>query len=157
METLGTLADKLTTVKLKLWHTDDPERTRSLELQQRQIQDEINEFVAAALAGEIPLEKLTFAANKVYKKDGNETRQFSGTVGELFSQLAEVNCRLWHVQETVYEFERVAVSEKDDVIKQLAIVNLERNQCIDSLNQEFQRICRASRESRRGPNASGLR
>src|SRR5688572_2755435 len=117
-ETLGTLADKLTTVKLKLWHTDDPERTRSLEVQQKQLQDEINEFMAAALSGEVPIEKLTFAANKVYKKDGNTVAEFQGTIGELFAQLAAVNCRLWHVQETVYEFEQVAADQKDEVIKQ---------------------------------------
>src|ERR671915_1994197 len=98
-ETLGTLADKLTTVQLKLWHTDDPERTRSLKVQQKQLQDEIDEFVAAALSGEVPIEKLTFAANKVYKKEGNVVPDFQGTIGQMFSQLAEVNCRLWHVQE----------------------------------------------------------
>lgn len=140
-ETLGTLADKLTTVKLKLWHTDDPERTRSLEVQQKQLQDEINEFVAAALAGNIPIERLTFAANKVYKKDGNVVPDLGGTIGEMFSQLAAVNCRLWHVQENVYDFEQVPMDQKDEVIKQLAIVNLERNQCIDLLDQEFQRFC----------------
>jgi hypothetical protein len=148
-ETLGTLADKLTTVKLKLWHTEDPERTRSLEEQQKQLQDEINEFVVSALAGEIPLEKLTFAANKVYKKDGNVVPEFQGTIGEMFSQLAAVNCRLWHVQEKVYEFEQVPMAEKDEVVKQLAIVNLERNQCIDRLDQEFQRLCRNTGESPR--------
>ena len=136
-ETLGTLADKLTTVQLKLWHTDDPERTRSLEVQQKQLQDEISEFVAAAVAGEIPIERLTFSANKVYKKEGNVLPEFQGTIGELFAQLAAVNCRLWHVQEKVYEFERIPVAEKDEVIKQLAIVNLERNQCIDKLDEEF--------------------
>jgi hypothetical protein len=136
-ETLGTLADKLTTVQLKLWHTDDPERTRSLEVQQKQLQDEINEFVAAALAGEIPIEKLTFSANKVYKKEGNVVPEFQGSLGEMFSQLAAVNCRLWHVQERVYEFEQVPMDQKDEVIKQLAIVNLERNQCIDRLDAEF--------------------
>ena len=141
-ETLGTLADKLTTVKLKLWHTDDPERARSLEIQQGQLQDEINEFVAAALSGHIPMDKLTFAANKVYKKDGNVVPDFQGTIGEMFSQLAHVNCRLWHVQEKVYEFEQVPMDQKDEVVKQLAIVNLERNQCIDRLDQEFQRFVR---------------
>jgi hypothetical protein len=145
-ETLGTLADKLTTVKLKLWHTDDPERKRSLELQEKQLQEEMNEYVAAALAGDIPIEKLTFAANKVYKKDGNTVRAFEGTIGEMFSQLSEVNCRLWHVQERVYDFEQVPMQQKDEVIKQLAIVNLERNQCIDRLDQEFQRFCRASQK-----------
>jgi len=136
-ETLGTLADKLTTVKLKLMHTDDPDRMRSLLAQERQLQDEMNELVGAAIAGEIPTERLTFAANKVYKKEGNIVPDFHGSIGQMFSQLAEVNCRLWHVQEKVYEFEQIPVSEKDQVIKQLAIVNLERNQCIDKLDQEF--------------------
>ncbi|HEX5705402.1 MAG TPA: hypothetical protein VFX97_19535 [Pyrinomonadaceae bacterium] len=144
-ETLGTLADKLTTVKLKLWHTDDPERTRSLEEQQKQLQDEMNEFVAAALAGEIPINKLTFAANKVYKKDGNPVPEFQGTIGELFAQLAAVNCRLWHVQEKVYEFEQVPMDQKDEVVKQLAIVNLERNQCIDRLDAEFRAVLQKSK------------
>jgi hypothetical protein len=136
-ETLGTLADKLTTVKLKLWHTDDPERTKSLKAQERQLQDEINELVGAAISGEIPIERLTFAANKVYKKEGNIVPDFNGSVGEMCSQLAEVNCRLWHVQEKVYEFEQIPMNQKDDLIKQLAIVNLERNQCIDRLDEKF--------------------
>ncbi len=144
-ETLGTLADKLTTVKLKLWHTEDAERIASLETQEKQLQDEINEFIEAAISGEIPIERLTFAANKVYKKEGNAVREFSGTIGQLISQLADVNCRLWHVQETVYEFEKVPINQKDEVIKQLAIVNLERNQCIDRVDEEFQRSIEALR------------
>jgi len=139
-ETLGTLADKLTTVKLKLWHTDDPERTKSLTAQEQQLQGEMNELVRAAVSGEIPIERLTFAANKVYKKEGNIVPDFNGSIGEMFSQLAEVNCRLWHVQEKVYEFEQVPVSEKDGVIKELAIVNLERNKCIDQLDVEFRKL-----------------
>lgn len=144
METLGTLADKLTTIQLKLWHTDDPERTRSLQTQQIQLQEEMDELVRKAVTGEIPTEKLTFAANKVYKKDGNEMRDIAGTLGELFSQLAEVNCRLWHVQENVYDFEKVPLDQKDEVIKQLAIVNLERNECIDRVDREFQRLCQVA-------------
>lgn len=138
-ETLGTLADKLTTVKLKLWHTDDAERIASLKTQEKQLEDEINEFVGAAIAGDIPIERLTFAANKVYKKEGNAIADFSGTIGELFSQLAETNCKLWHVQEKVYDFEQIPPAQKDQVIRELAVVNLERNQCIDRLDQEFQR------------------
>ena len=138
-ETLGTLADKLTTVKLKLWHTEDAERIASLKLQEKQLEAEINEFVGAAITGDIPIDKLTFAANKVYKKEGNAIADFSGTIGELFSQLAETNCKLWHVQEKVYDFELIPPAQKDEVIKELAVVNLERNQCIDRLDQEFQR------------------
>jgi len=136
-ETLGTLADKLTTVKLKLMYSEDAERIKSLQAQERQLQEEMNELVGGALSGEIPIERLTFAANKVYKKEGNVVPEFHGTLGQMFSQLAEVNCRLWHVQEKVYEFEQIPMNQKDDIIKQLAIVNLERNQCIDKLDQEF--------------------
>ena len=35
------------------------------------------------------------------------------------------------------EFEKVAVEEKDQVVKQLALLNLERNKCIDSINKIF--------------------
>ena len=146
-ETLGTLADKLITVKLKLWHTDDAERIASLKRQEKQLEAEINEFVGAAITGDIPIERLTFAANKVYKKEGNAIADFSGTIGELFSQLAETNCKLWHVQEKVYEFEQIPMAEKDEVIKELAVVNLERNQCIDRLDQEFQRSVAALHRS----------
>jgi hypothetical protein len=144
-ETLGTLGDKLTTVKLKQWHTDDKDRLESLARQEKQLQDEIDEFIADAISGKIPLEKLTFAANKVYKKEGNETMEISGSLGEIFAMLAEVNCKLWHVQETVYDFEKIPVEEKDNVIKDLAVVNLERNNCIDELDKTFQSIIKRAR------------
>src|ERR1044071_9168451 len=146
-ETLGTLADKLTTVKLKLWHTDDAERIASLKVQESQLEDEINEFVGAAMAGQISIERLTFAANKVYKKEGNAISDVSGSIGELFSQLAETNCKLWHVQEKVYEFEQIPATQKDAVIRELAVINLERNHCIDRLDQEFQRSISALQKS----------
>lgn len=136
-ETLGMLCDKLTIVKLKEYHTEDPSRLKSLEEQARQLQQEIDEYVALALKGEIPLDRLIFASNKVFKKEGNEVDDVSGHIGEVFYKLAEVNCRLWHEQEKVYEFETVPAGEKDKVVRQLAILNLERNKCIDSINQQF--------------------
>ncbi|MBA2736728.1 MAG: hypothetical protein H0U50_08090 [Pyrinomonadaceae bacterium] len=139
-ETLGTLSDKLTIVKLKQYHTEDARRLASLERQEAQLRDEIDEFVAAAFGGKIPLEKLTFSANKVYKKEGNETREINGGIGGIFSFLADTNCKLWHVQEKVYEFETVPVEEKDSIVKDLAILNLERNQCIDEMDKTFRSI-----------------
>jgi uncharacterized coiled-coil protein SlyX len=136
-ETLGSLCDKLATVKLKRWHADDPDKLNSLRSQEQQLQTEIDEFITAAIAGHIPIERLTFASNKVYKKDGNIVRELNGTLGEMFSKLAETNCKLWHVQEKVYEFESVPLEQKDAVIKELAIVNLERNRSIDQLDQQF--------------------
>ena len=139
-ETLGMLCDKLTIVKLKQYHTSDLERLDSLNLQCEQLKEEINNFVSDAILGLIPVEKLTFANNKVFKKEGNLTRDFTGKIGDVFYNLADINCNLWHEQEKVYEFEIVPIHEKDSVIKKLAILNLERNQCIDSINSLFQSI-----------------
>ena len=147
-ETLGSLCDKLTTVKLKRWHTDDPDRLQSLVQQEAQLNEEINEFIGAAISGGIPLERLTFASNKVYKKEGNVVPEVRGTLGQTFAQLAETVCKLWHVQEKVYEFEAIPVDQKDGVIKELAIVNLERNQCIDRVDEQFRSLVEKTRTNR---------
>lgn len=139
-ETLGSLCDKLTIVKLKQFHTEDINRLQSLANQEKHLQAEINEFFNAALAGQIPVERLTFAANKVYKKEGNVIAEVQGGIGEIFSKLAEVNNNLWHEQEKVYEFEKVPPEKKDKVVKQLALLNLERNKCIDLIDKQFRRV-----------------
>ncbi|HRH41390.1 MAG TPA: hypothetical protein PKY82_07060 [Pyrinomonadaceae bacterium] len=136
-ETLGTLSDKLTIVKLKQFHTEDEERLKSLKQQENQLQNEIDELVKDAVNGKIPPDKLTFSSNKVYKKEGNETQDLTGSIGQVFGILADTNCKLWHVQEKVYEFETVPAAEKDGVIKELAILNLERNNCIDEIDKLF--------------------
>lgn len=140
-ETLGSLCDKLTIVKLKQFHNEDSNRFESLQQQEIQLTNEINQFVADAFAGLIPLEKLTFATNKVYKELGNETREITGSIGSVFSELAKVNCDLWHEQEKVYEFETVPNQEKDIVVKKLAILNLERNKCMDVINKLLINLC----------------
>jgi hypothetical protein len=60
-------------------------------------------------------------------------------------KLAQTVCKLWHVQEKVYEFEAIPVDQKDAVIKELAIVHLERNQCIDKLDQRFSDLIATAR------------
>jgi len=139
-ETLGTLCDKLTIVKLKQFHSVDTARLSSLSIQEKQLQQEINEFLLSAATGEIPPERLTFAANKVFKQDGNIVADVVGKIGEVFSQLADVNCRLWHEQEKVYDFEVVPAEKKNLVVKQLALLNLERNKCIDQIDQQLVKI-----------------
>jgi len=139
-ETLGMLCDKLTIVKLKQYHTEDSVRLKSLEAQAMSLQNEIDEYVRDVFSGRIPLDKLTFEANKVYKESGNEISLISGNIGQIVSQLADVNCKLWHEQEKVYDFENVPVEEKNNVVKKLAILNLERNKCIDLINQQFRDI-----------------
>jgi hypothetical protein len=136
-ETLGSLCDKLTIVKLKEWHTEDPRRSENLATQERQLREEIDEFVRGAVAGEVPPERLVFAANKVYKREGNAVDAVAGSIGEVFARLAWVNCQLWHEQEKVYDFASVPADQKDAVVKQLALLNLQRNECIDRIDRAF--------------------
>ena len=136
-ETLGSLCDKLTIVKLKQYHTVDQGRLSSLSIQEKQLAAEINDFIADALNGLIPLNQLTFKANKVFKQQGNEVQDVQGSIGEVFAELAQANCELWHEQEKVYEFETVIPADKDKVVKQLAILNLKRNKCIDNIDTNF--------------------
>jgi hypothetical protein len=136
-ETLGMLCDKLTIVKLKQFHTEDNIRLESLSKQSIQLQEEIDEYIADAIAGNIKTDRMRFDANKVFKEAGNTVSEVQGSFGEVFFQLADVNCKLWHEQEKVYEFETVVASEKDAVVKQLALLNLERNKCIDAINAQF--------------------
>jgi hypothetical protein len=136
-ETLGSLCDKLTIVKLKQWHSEDAARLKSLAHNEEQLLTEIDAFVAQAVSGEIPVDRLVFAANKIYKQVGNEIGAVTGTFGQVFSQLAQVNCALWHEQEKVYDFEAVAPEQKNTVVKQLALLNLQRNECIDRLDRLF--------------------
>lgn len=142
-ETLGSLCDKLTIIKLKQYHTEDPIRLESLNLQASQMQSEIDAYISDGITGAISPDRLTFAANKVFKKEGNEVAEISGGFANVFYQLADVNCRLWHEQEKVYDFGKVPSSEKDLVVKQLAVLNLERNQCIDELNRQFSEIVKS--------------
>lgn len=146
-ETLGMLCDKLTIIKLKEYHTEDAARLESLRKQAVLLQQEIDEYIGLAFSGAIPPERLTFAANKVYKKEGNEVPDVMGKIGEVFYQLADVNCRLWHEQEKVYEFEQVPAGEKDKVVKKLAVLNLERNKCIDSINDQLATLVKGSKNT----------
>lgn len=133
-ETLGMLCDKLTIVKLKQYHTTDAEKLASLDKQSNQLKSEIDEYISDALLGKIAVDRMSFAANKVYKEEGNTVSDVRGNFGEIVYRLADVNCRLWHEQEKVYDFKNVPVEEKDKVVNQLAVLNLERNKCIDAIN-----------------------
>jgi hypothetical protein len=135
-ETLGSLCDKLTIVKLKQWHTSYSERLHSLQTQEIQLIQEIDEFISNAIQGSIDFKKLVFPANKVYKEN-HPLKVIQGGIGEVFSQLAQANCALWHEQEKVYDIENVPVEQKDHLIKQLASLNLQRTACIDQIDKIF--------------------
>ena len=139
-ETLGMLCDKLTIVKLKQYHTEDKQKLVSLESQAQQLQSEIDEYIQNAINGNIAAERLTFSANKVYKKEGNEVPDAANTIAAAFSQLADVNCRLWHEVDKGYDIEKIPDNQKGNLIKKLAVLNLERNNCIDAIDNYFKEI-----------------
>ncbi len=136
-ETLGSLCDKLTIIKLKQWHSTDKVRLKSLAGQEIALREEIDAFVANALAGRIHENQMTFRANKVYRKKGNAIAPVTGAMGAVVGQLADVNCRLWHEQEKVYDFDRIPDAEKGVVVKQLAVLNLERTRCMEAIDQNL--------------------
>lgn len=140
-ETLGSLCDKLTIVKLKQFHSEDEKRLESLAKQEEQLTTEIDHFLCDALSGAIPIEKLSFAANKVYNEEDFKTEFVKSSLGQVVGQLAKVNCDLWHEQEKVYQFEKVPAVEKDNLIKNLAVLNLERVKCIDEINNILTALC----------------
>jgi hypothetical protein len=133
-ETLGSLCDKLTIIKLKQWHSNDDVKLNSLNEQEIQLINEINEFLRQAVGGEISIQKLIFNSNKVYKQDGNEIFLSVGDIGNIISNLSLVNINLWHEQEKVYDFEKVPNDDKNNVVKQLAVLNLQRNKCIEQID-----------------------
>ena len=138
-ETLGSLCDKLTIVKLKQWHTKDKNRIKSLQIQEQTLQEEIDEFVRGAYNGSIPKERLKFEANKVYKKKGNTFAKVKGDIGAVFSQLAKVNCELWHEVEKSYNIDQIPDGQKGVLVKRLAVLNLERNRCMEAIDENFHR------------------
>lgn len=145
-ETLGSLCDKLTIVKLKQWHSTDEAKLKSLQDQCKKLSDEIDDYLFRAATGQLSPEIIKSPSNKVYKEANNPTREFFGTIGKITSELATVNCALWHEQEKVYEFDKVPANEKDSVIKKLAILNLERNKCIESIDANlFEIITKVNR------------
>jgi hypothetical protein len=144
-ETLGSLCDKLTVVKLKQWHTRDKARRESLAAQEVQLMGEVDAYLGAAVAGTIPPDRLVFAANKVYAPPATPAEEIRGTLGEMVARLANVNCALWHEQEKVYQFEAVPVEEKDAVVRELARLNLERNACIEEIDRRLHDLVAGSR------------
>lgn len=139
-ETLGSLCDKLSIVQLKNYHNEDLIKEKSLKLQIDQLIKEIDEYFFKALNREIDFEKLVFKSNKVHNMGElllNEKK--SSSLGKLISNLSNTNCLLWHEQEKIYEFENVPNDKKNDVIKKVAILNLERTKYIDLIDENLQK------------------
>ena len=128
----------MTIVKLKQWHSDDELKLESLKNQESLLTNEIDKFLENSFSGNISFNNLKFKSNKIYNSSGNEIKEvFDSSIGVVFAGLAEINCKLWHEQEKVYDFESVPNDKKNIVVKKLALLNLERNSYIDQIDNLF--------------------
>lgn len=135
--TFGAIIDKLIITRLKNYYADTDAKKASTEQQIVTLCAEVNEYLSAAIAGDIS--NLTFAQNKVYKQHttevGDPTPDMS--FGQLVDKLVEVNHRMWKNQELVYEFTKVPADKKDEVMDRCCTLNIERNKFMDAIDIWF--------------------
>ena len=140
-ETLGSLCDKLSIVKLKEYHSENKDKKSLLIRQSKQLILEIDEYVQNAFSDNISIEKLTFKSNKVHGlKNLSFIKKDKSSLGQFIEKLSYTNCLLWHEQEKIYDFENIPPSDKNDVIKKVALLNLERTNFIDQIDEYFKNI-----------------
>lgn len=139
METLGSLCDKLSIIKLKQYHTIDSQKLESLSYQDSQIQNEINEYLDDAIWGTIHIDRLVYEPNKVHDGTINKLIPLVSIAGSI-SALASTNCDIWHHQEKIYNFSKLPHDQKDVVIHEIAVLNLQRNDCIHQIDKLFKEM-----------------
>ena len=83
-ETLGSLCDKLSIVKLKEYHSENKDKTSLLIKQSKQLVLEIDEYIQNAFSDNISTEKLTFKSNKVHSlKNLSFTKNDKSSLGQF--------------------------------------------------------------------------
>jgi len=135
-ETLGSLIDKLSIKNLRYWHLDEliqqenssdlkteelKAKLITVESQRKDLLNEIDTFLAAALAGEV---KVCDEKVKLYRNTNVSSLENVNKLGEAVSELAMSNTRIWHLEDEV---------RREDLLDS-EIVKLKRK--IDQNNQE---------------------
>jgi hypothetical protein len=135
-ETLGSLIDKLSIKNLRYWHLDEliqqedssglkteelKAKLTIVENQRKDLLNEIDTFLAAALAGEV---KVCDEKVKLYRNTNVSSLENVSKLGEAVSELAMSNTRIWHLEDEV---------RREDLLDS-EIVKLKRK--IDQNNQE---------------------
>ena len=135
-ETLGSLIDKLSIKNLRYWHLDEVMQAKDVsgsqvkelkakmelvDCQRKELLGEIDDFLSAALKGEVRIrdEKV-----KLYKNLNVVSSDGLSQLGEVVSELAMSNIKIWHLEDEV---------RRDD-LPDSKIVKTKRS--IDTTNQE---------------------
>ena len=135
-ETLGSLIDKLSIKNLRYWHLDEliqqenssdlkteelKAKLITVESQRKDLLNEIDTFLAAALVGEV---KVCDEKVKLYRNTNVSSLENVSKLGEAVSELAMSNTLIWHLEDEV---------RREDLLDS-EVVKLKRN--IDQNNQE---------------------
>ncbi len=146
-ETLGSLVDKLSIKNLRIWHLDEAlendneskheelKAKRDLADKQRQnLVDEINGFLAAALAGEVCIrdEKI-----KMYANTNVSSSDHLKKLGQAVSELAFRNIKLWHCEDEVRRTD-LPDAEIVKIKRRIDTTNQERNDLMDKVDEILQ-------------------
>tara|TARA_Y100001936_G_scaffold60938_1_gene60024 strand:- start:938 stop:1417 length:480 start_codon:yes stop_codon:yes gene_type:complete len=156
-ETLGSLVDKLSIKNLRIWHLDEAlkkdngsgneelKAKRNLaEKQRKRLVDEINEFLIAALNGDVCVrdEKIKMYSNTNVSSSAN-----INLLGQAISELAFRNIKLWHCEDDVRRTDLVD-SEIVKIKRRIDTTNQERNDLIDKVDEILQKQSNKLRDKR---------
>ncbi len=148
-ETLGSLIDKLSIKNLRHWHLDEliqQENSSDLkteelkakliivESQRKDLLNEIDTFLAAALAGEV---KVCDEKVKLYRNTNVSSLENVSKLGEAVSELAMSNTRIWHLEDEVRR-EDLLDSEVVKLKRKIDQNNQERCNLVDKVDEILQ-------------------
>ena len=145
-ETLGSLIDKLSIKNLRYWHLDEIAQTKDasdpqigelkakmslVDRQRKELSDEIDTFLGAALAGEVRIrdEKV-----KLYKNLNVASSDGLSHLGETVSKLAMSNIKLWHLEDEVRR-EDLPDADIVKIKRTIDTNNQERNNFMDKVDE----------------------
>ena len=145
-ETLGSLVDKLAIKNLRHWHlnetmqaggvsdSENEELKAKIDLvdrQRKELSEEIDTFLGAALAGEVRIrdEKV-----KLYKNLNVESSDGLRQLGKAVNELAMSNIKLWHLEDEVRR-EDLPDSKIVKTRRSIGTTNQERNNLMDKVDE----------------------
>ncbi|SVE07392.1 uncharacterized protein METZ01_LOCUS460246 [marine metagenome] len=155
-ETLGSLIDKLSIKNLRYWHLDEVIQARDVsdtqveelkakmelvDCQRKELLDEIDAFLSAALRGEVRIrdEKV-----KLYKNLNVVSSDGLNQLGEAVSELAMSNIKIWHLEDEVRR-EDLTDSKIVKTKRSIDTTNQERNNLMDKVDEILEKAVKQSK------------
>ena len=137
METLGSLMDKLsietTRVKDMRGREVPQELIEKVENKINNLKSEINDYIGAAIRGDVPLEEPKF---KIYKNEDASGDNLI-TVADAMSRLIEANQTLWNLEDKRRDKKNFTDQERLAAADSIGTWNRVRNDAMDAINSNL--------------------